>query len=141
MCKHGVIEPFDIYLVDKAITELKYGKAMGVDGLCSEHIKHSHPIVTSVLLRLFNLMLSVRYVPNEFGVGLTIPIPKGSCCSSRSDEYRGVTISPLISKIFETCLLAKMSSYLKPQTDSLDSSRMLAVETLFFMYAAPWTTL
>ena len=67
-----------------------------------------------ILTRLFNLTLRYGYVPNEFGLGLTIPIPKADCKSNSSsvNDYRGITISPVISKIFELCLQMRFSKYL-----------------------------
>ena len=42
-------------------------------------------------------MMDLFYVPDDFGRGLTIPIPK--CDSKRTfdkiDDYHGITISPV----------------------------------------------
>src|SRR5437867_3213387 len=55
-------------------------------------------------------MLAHGFVPDDFGSGLLIPILKDSnadaaCC----DKYRGITLSCVISKIFEYALLGKYS--------------------------------
>jgi hypothetical protein len=50
-------------------------------------------------------MLKHGYVPNQFGRGIIIPLVKdkhGDLTSS--SNYRGITVSPVISKIFEGCL-------------------------------------
>ena len=39
------IEPISVELVDNLLSNMKTGKAAGVDGIVIEHIKHSHPIV------------------------------------------------------------------------------------------------
>jgi len=54
------------------------------------------------------------YVPNQFGEGITIPIPKANLnkINIKPDDFRGITISPVISKVFELCLLQKFSHYL-----------------------------
>jgi hypothetical protein len=41
-------------------------------------------------------------------IGITYPIEKGSSAikTLSVDDFRGITISPLISKIFEKCILA-----------------------------------
>lgn len=103
---------FDIETVDTVINNLKFGKAPGIDDLTAEHLRYSHPIVVCVLQKLFNIMIDTNYVPNDFGMGITTPIPKGTSYSSSFEEYRGITISPLISKIFESCLLKKVNCYL-----------------------------
>lgn len=100
--------------VDSVIrNHMKRGKAAGIDNLTLEHIIHSHPIVVWHLARLFNLMLKHGYVPNQFGRGIVIPLIKDKHADlTNSNNYRGITISPVISKIFEGCLLMKFESYL-----------------------------
>jgi len=52
------------------------------------------------------------YVPSEFGIGITIPLLKdNNLDGSNMDNYRAITISPVLSKIFENCLLSRFSSY------------------------------
>ena len=58
-------------------------------------------------------MLISGHVPSQFAVGLTHPIPK---CKSMNkvltgDEYKGITISPIIAKIFEKNILVNFESY------------------------------
>jgi hypothetical protein len=105
---------FDICIIDDVINKLHVGKAAGLDQLLAENLKYSHPILISILKRLFNLLLKTNYVPNAFGIGLTIPIPKveSNCRSLCTDDFRGITISPVISKVFEHCLLKVTSNYL-----------------------------
>ena len=89
------------------------GKAAGIDNLTAEHIVYSHPSGIVHLCKLFNLKLKHNYVPTQFGFGIIIPLIKdksGDVCNA--DNYRGITISPVISKVFECCLLAKFEPYL-----------------------------
>jgi len=62
---------------------------------------------------LFNVLITINYVPDAFGIGLIIPIPKNdsNCKVLTSDDFRGITISPIISKVFEYCLLLIMNEY------------------------------
>ena len=53
-------------------------------------------------------MISIGFVPKAFGLGLIFPIPKGSnnnCNFAKIKDFRGIAISPVISKIFEHCLI------------------------------------
>jgi len=75
---------FDIDLVSKVICELKRGKAAGLDSLTAEHLKNCHPIVITILARLFNLMLLCGHVPVCFGRSFTIPIPKVKDCRTKA---------------------------------------------------------
>src|ERR1051325_7932747 len=109
---------FDVEMIDSIITKLIKGKAAGFDSLTAEHFQFCHPIVVCMLSKLFNLMLKFNYVPNEFGMGLTVPIPKkdSKCQFDKVEDYRGITISPVVSKIFELCLL----NYLKKSLATSD---------------------
>jgi len=47
--------PVDVEMLDSIISKLHLGKASGIDKLSAEHLRYSHPIVTSILVKLFNL--------------------------------------------------------------------------------------
>ena len=111
----GIDKTINVEIIDKIINELKLGKAAGLDSISAEHLKYAHPIITSVLSMLFDLMLKVNYVPDAFGMGMVIPIPKHESRRKglSSDDFRGITISPVISKVFENCLLVMMKPYME----------------------------
>ena len=90
------------------------GKAAGLDQLSSEHLKYRHPVVVCILTKLFNLFLCYSHIPSSFGCSYTVPVPK---CDSRTralrvDDFRGISISPVISKLFEMAILDRFSVYL-----------------------------
>jgi len=93
--------------VSKIIDNVGLNKAPGFDGIMIEHLKFAHPSVILIVTKLFNLCLTLGVVPEKFGVGVTTPIPKfkGIRAKVTTDDFRGITISPVISKIFEHCLL------------------------------------
>ena len=62
--------------VDKVINTLKFGRAVGIDGISSEHLRYSHPAIVFHLKTLFNLMLMHGYVPDKFGSGIIVPLLK-----------------------------------------------------------------
>jgi len=57
-----------------------------------------------ILAKLFNIIMSVGYVP--YGFILTVSSTKAV------DNYRAISISPIVSKIFERCMLKKSSKFL-----------------------------
>ena len=107
---------FDVELIDSSIRTLKRGKAAGLDGLSAEHLLNCHPAINSLLYRLFNLMMRSHYVPLGFGLSYTIPLPKSNAsCLSKSlttDDFRGISISPVISKVYEKCILDRYEQFL-----------------------------
>jgi len=78
----------------------------------AEHLLHCHPIIFYVLLKLFKAIVSHRYVPMTFGAGIVIPLLKNAGLDkSNMDNYRAITISPVISKVFESYLLCTMQNF------------------------------
>jgi len=48
-------QAFSVELISNLIEDIKKGKAAGLDGLTSEHLKYSHPILAVMICKLFNL--------------------------------------------------------------------------------------
>src|SRR3989442_7185890 len=73
----------------------------------NEHLKFAHPSAILIVTKLFNLFLSLGVVPDNFGLGITTPIPKFKRNKSKvkTDDFRGITICPILSKVFEHFLL------------------------------------
>jgi len=107
-----------VEMVDTCIKNLKRGNSAALDGLTTEHIIYSHPIVAVLLTLLFNIMLIHGVVPDAFGIGIVIPLLKNVDGNKMiTDNYSGITLSPVISKIFELVMLHLFSSHL--ESDSL----------------------
>jgi len=109
------VHTFDTDLVSHVIADLKCGKATGIDGLSAEHLLFCHPAVCVVLAKLFQLMMLCCYIPDGFRYSFIVPIPKPKECFSKSlvcNDFRGIAISPIISKVFEYCILEKYNNYL-----------------------------
>ena len=60
-------------------------------------------------------MLGNSFVPSDFGRGITIPIPKGEGTNGTHAiaSFRGITLSPVMSKLFEHCILMLFSDFLE----------------------------
>jgi len=53
----------NVELVDRAIRDLKLGRAAGPDGICAEHLVYCHPSVCVLLSLLFRLMFMTDVTP------------------------------------------------------------------------------
>ena len=76
---------------------------------------HCHPIIYSLLGKLFTKMLATGYIPSDFGRGIIIPLLKSDSTRGihKIESFRGITLSPItVSKIFEHCLMEKLCDYL-----------------------------
>lgn len=108
----------DVETVDKCVSMLKMGKAAGIDCLMAEHIKYAHPILIVLLVTLFNILLTHSLVPDGFGQGIVIPLLKNPDLDrTDSGNYRGITLSPVISKLFEMVVMSLYEEQLN--SDSL----------------------
>ena len=99
---------FDAELVENIISNMSRGKAAGLDGLSAEHLQYCHPLLPGILANLFNLMILCGHVPTKFGQSYTVPIPKVNNAYNKSlivEDFRGISISCVLSKIFEHCIL------------------------------------
>ena len=106
-------QQIDVELLSNLIASMKKGKAAGLDELSCEHLMYCHPIIVIILSRLFNLFIELGHVPQGFGASYTVPIPK---CDGRTralsvDDFRGISISPVISKLFELAILDRFSNF------------------------------
>jgi hypothetical protein len=105
---------FDVELVETVLSKLKRGRAAGLDSLTAEHLLNSHPALPCLLSELFNLMLLSGHVPANFCNSYTVPIPKIQDCRTKAvttDDFRGIAISPIISKAFEYCILERFGNF------------------------------
>ena len=103
---------FDIEALEKVIKRLRPGTANGVDGISVEHIIYAHPIVVSILRRLFYLMFYFAVVPASFCQSYIVPVPKSKTNVASCADYRGISVTCIVAKIFESCLLDGFSHLL-----------------------------
>ena len=88
------------------IHSLPLWKAAGPDHITNEHLKFGGSGLPMVLSALFNATFLSGHIPASFRHGLIIPIPKGNNKDlSIPTNYRGITLSSVIGKIFEKVLL------------------------------------
>ena len=104
--------------IERCINKLKCNKAAGCDGLKAEHILNCHPSIVVHIKLLFTMMLTHSYVPEDFGFGIIIPIVKDARGDVASlDNYRPITLCPVMSKVFEYLLIELYSEHFS--TDDL----------------------
>ena len=81
---------------------MKLGKAAGVDNIETEHLRYAHPRLSALLSIVFDCMMVHGRVPEMFGIGAVVPLIKDKYLDKCSaDNYRGITLSPHMSKLFE----------------------------------------
>ena len=114
-CKHC----FDAELVALSTLSIKRGKAARLDGLTAEHLINCHLIINVLLAKLFSLMLAHSCIPKSLCYSNTIPIPKSDNRSESMtyDDFRGISISYVISKVFENSILKIFDHFFKTKAN------------------------
>lgn len=102
--------------VKSAIDQLNTGKAPDEFGLVSEQLKASKNILLPYITTIFNQIIESKHVPEDFKVGIVTPVLKKGKEASNLDNYRGITVTPILSKLFEYTLLPRLSANVSHST-------------------------
>ena len=95
------------------ISKLKTGKAISFDDIYNEHLIYGVDCLYVHLCILFNALLSHGFVPSAFKNGVVIPLLKNKHGDpSNLDMYRGITVAPAASKLFEMVVLRLYGDFL-----------------------------
>ena len=101
LCEDSEIldKPINEHEVDEAINKLKLNKSPGIDGINSNFITNAKPFLIKTLTTLFNHMYEKSIFPPEWNRTVIIPIHKKGN-KQKPENYRGISLTPTISKIF-----------------------------------------
>ena len=111
-CQCGVFQITRESVLD-CIYCLKLGKSFDDEQLSAEHLIYAPVSLVERLHQLMNSMLRHAYVPNQFKRGTIVPLVKDHQGDHGSmDNYRGITLSPIISKAFEHAMRTVFGPYL-----------------------------
>jgi exonuclease III len=100
--------------VSDTIHSLKNGKATGEDMIPNEVLKRMGSVLNQTFAILFNKIISNCKYPKSWSTGLICPIYKKG---ERDDpnNYRGITITNSISKIFTSIMNKRLTQFLEKE--------------------------
>lgn len=90
--------------VMKAMRRLKGRKAVGIDEITGEALRFGGEALEEELWRLLSCTFADGKVPTEWGTGLIVPVFKGKGCKLIPDNYRGITLLCVASKLYASIL-------------------------------------
>ena len=96
-----------------SIFSMKKGKSCDDEGLHAEHFFNAPFSFFQRMQALINAILNHAFVPWQFQYGTIVPIakdPHGNL--SDTENYRGITMSPILSKVLEHTLRCLFSGFL-----------------------------
>ena len=97
--------------IKKSISKLKNGKAGGADEILNEHIKSTIDLMMPVYVKLFNKVVSTGEVPEDWLVGLIVPIFKQKGSKTDCNSYRGITLLSCLGKLFTSVLNERLYTF------------------------------
>ena len=95
-----------------AIKKLKKGKSPGPDGITAEMLLSATPSLENVLHQMFNRIFSEAEFPEDWRRGVIINIHKGGN-PFEMNNYRGITLNPILSKVFSIIMNERLNNYIK----------------------------
>ena len=107
-----LLEPISKREVTKGISKLHSGKVPGHDGVTKENLVAAGPVLTEVLVTIFNMIIQYEYVPVNFRRGIQIPLYKGKNAPPLdTNSYRGITLLSILNKLFEVLIWQRMEGW------------------------------
>ena len=106
-------EPLSEEDVFSALSRLDPTKATGADALSARLLRNTAPAISSSLCKLFNYSLKFSQFPFEWKAANVTPVPRNA---QRVDEYRPISILPVVARVFESLVHSQVYGYLKQQS-------------------------
>ena len=94
----------EVYAV---LRHIKSGKVPGKDSLKIEMYKSLPPQFIQLLVKFWNIIMQKGEIPKRWCTGMIIPIPK-SGDKLDVNNYRGITLLPVIAKLFFAVLARRL---------------------------------
>ena len=78
-------------------------------GLSTEHLKYAGKAIIEDITDIFNQIILEKQVPRFFKSGILAPVLKKLIYPTDMDNYRSITVTPVMEKLFESVLLPRLS--------------------------------
>ena len=105
--------PFTLEELLIVIKELKRGKTPGYDGFNAELLIEAGEGLLESLLQIFNIVRVSKVIPTQWNNVLISLIYKNKGSKKELVNYRGIFLTVIVSKVFESLLKKRMSTELK----------------------------
>ena len=105
-----------------AVKSLNKGKSADIYNISAEHLSYGADIIVLVLTERLNKMLQFGIVPDSLKLGVLTPVFKRNGSNLEARNYRGITVTLILSKIFETVLRERIKPISLEHQNKLHSS-------------------
>ena len=108
-------EAVNEFTVYRLITKLPTSKATGVDKISTKVLQVAAPAVAQPLIKIFNKSIVLGQFPSEWKAARVMPVFKNGQ-RTMLDNYRPISILPVVSKLIERILYNQISEYLEKES-------------------------
>ena len=98
-------------VVYRLVSALRVDKATGLDGISAMLLKETCPEIVPFLTHIMNLSIRFGYFTDEWKISKVLPSYKEDI-KSDPNNYRPVSILPVVSKIIEKVIFKQLYEYL-----------------------------
>ena len=113
----------------KELRNLKRSKSSGLDDIPLSLLKDATSCLAEPLTYLINMSLRTGQIPNEWKQAKVLPLFK-SGNATELDNYRPISIFPVLSKVLERVVHTQFIYYLESKQDTLQISICLSKAAL-----------
>ena len=115
---NGRTESFTEEELLEVISQMKKGKAPGIDGIDLIIIQKAYPIIKNHLLAILNGCLKYGLFPQEWKVGKLVIFSKSKDKDpTKSGSYRPICLLPVLGKILEALMAKRLKVLIEQQMD------------------------
>ena len=94
----------------------------GTDKITYSMIKHLHPTMTEVIIKLFNLIYCNQIFPRQWRTAIIIAIPKPNKDHRNSTNYRPISLTNCLCKLMEKMVNHRLMWILEKRKPHIDST-------------------
>ena len=111
VCFNELDMPIKETEISKGIAKLKLNKSAGIDNISNNMLKHGQSYLLPSLRKLFNTCLCTGKYPESWAEGYITPIHKSNDITD-PNNYRGITVTSAIGKLFNSILNSRLDEFL-----------------------------
>lgn len=97
--------------VSSELKNMKVKKSTGLDNISAKFLKMAEPIIFTPICEIINISIKTGIFPDQWKMAKVIPIPKTGNLQD-PNNYRPISILPIISKIAERHIFNSLYKYL-----------------------------
>ncbi len=97
--------------IRKCVRKLKNNKAQGCDQIWNEYIKSPINVMLPTYLYLFNKVLETGVIPEEWTIGMIVPIYKNEGDVIEPSNNRGITLLSCLDKCFTSTITSRLEEF------------------------------